>query len=178
MRPVRLEVVHSICGPTLTCFHGEGTLEARAWVEPLRDKLRHGKEQKVLYTLAALLQAQASVEPNPQTRASLRTSVAYFHTHREHLQYQKVHQQGGPIGSSSVESFNSQLQYRFKRTGQFWIRPGLKNLLSWALAMVRQLQWVAPAGFTCCHRRHAFHSSIGCRQPVLSMVFSTPRTRS
>ncbi len=108
-------------------LHGEGSLEARAWVEPLLHKLRHGKEQKVLHTLAALL--QASAELDPQIRASLQTSVAYFHTHREHLQYQKVHRQGGPIGSGSVESFNSQLQNRFKRTGQFWIRPGLTNLL-------------------------------------------------
>jgi len=108
-------------------LQGEGTPEARAWVEPLLHKLRHGKEQKVLHTLAALL--QASAELDQETRASLQTSVAYFQTHREHLHYQKVHRQGGPIGSGSVESFNNQLQNRFKRTGQFWIRPGLTNLL-------------------------------------------------
>jgi len=54
----------------------------------------------------------------------------YFQTHRDHLHYQQVAKQGGPIGSGSVESLCSQFQDRFKRTGQFWSRPGFGHLIS------------------------------------------------
>ena len=109
-------------------LHGQGTPQGRAWVEPLLHQLKHGKEEGVVTTLEALLQPQAALASD--TQAALRVPVEYFQTHREHLHYQKVARQGGPIGSGSVESFNSQLQDRFKRTGQFWHPDGLRNLLA------------------------------------------------
>lgn len=107
-------------------LHGQGTAAGRAWVEPLLHQLKHGKEAKVVRTLEALLQPEAGL--GSETQAGLGTPVAYFQTHREHLHYQAVHKQGAPIGSGSVESFNSQLQDRFKRTGQFWQKPGFRHL--------------------------------------------------
>jgi len=109
-------------------LHGEGTPQGRAWIEPLLHQLKHGKEERVVTTLEALLQPQAALACD--TQAALRVPVEYFQTHREHLHYQKVARQGGPIGSGSVESFNSQLQDRFKRTGQFWHQDGLRHLLA------------------------------------------------
>jgi len=109
-------------------LHGEGTPQGRAWIEPLLHQLKHGKEERVVTTLEALLQPQAALACD--TQAALRVPVEYFQTHREHLHYQKVARQGGPIGSGSVESFNSQLQDRFKRTGQFWHPDGLRHLLA------------------------------------------------
>jgi hypothetical protein len=109
-------------------LHGQGSPQGRAWVEPLLHQLRHGKEEKVVRTLESLLQPKAGLAK--KTRAALRVPVEYFQTHREHLHYQKVARQGGPIGSGPVESFNSQLQDRFKRTGQFWQPPGLRHLLA------------------------------------------------
>jgi len=108
-------------------LHGQGTPEARAWVEPLLHQLRHGKEAKVVRTLEALLEPKAG-EPDAVPE-NIRTPVEYFQTHRDHLHYQQVARQGGPIGSGSVESLNSQLQDRFKRTGQFWTRPGFGHLI-------------------------------------------------
>lgn len=108
-------------------IHGQGTEPARAWVQPLLHKLRHGQEEKVVRTLEALLDPAAGL--SEQTQAALHTPVEYFQTHREHIHYGKVARQGGPIGSGSVESLCSQLQNRFKRTGQFWKAAGLRHLL-------------------------------------------------
>ena len=60
----------------------------------------------------------------------VKIEVNYFKAHRDHLHYQAVDEQGGPIGSGAVESLCSQLQDRFKRTGQFWTRTGLRHLLA------------------------------------------------
>ena len=109
-------------------LHGESSPQGRAWVEPLLHQLRHGKEERVVRSLESLLQPKANL--SKKTQAALRVPVEYFQTHREHLHYQKVARQGGPVGSGSVESFNSQLQDRFKRTGQFWQPSGLSHLLA------------------------------------------------
>jgi len=109
-------------------LHGEGTTEARAWVEPLLHQLRHGQEGQVVQTLEGLLKPAAGLRV--ATRSALQTPVEYFQTHREHIHYQKVARAGGPIGSGSVESLCSQLQDRFKRTGQFWSPPGLRHLMA------------------------------------------------
>ena len=108
--------------------HGQGTEQARAWAQPLLHKLRHGQEEKVVRTLEALLDPNAGL--SEKTQAAVRTPVEYFQTHREHIHYGKVAGQGGPIGSGSVESLCSQLQNRFKRTGQFWKPFGLRRLLA------------------------------------------------
>jgi hypothetical protein len=109
-------------------LHGEGTDGARAWTEPLLHQLRHGQEEKVIHTLEALL------KPTPgrtrQSRKTLQTEVQYFQTHRDHIHYHQVDRQGGPIGSGSVESLCSQFQDRFKRTGQFWSKPGFRHLMA------------------------------------------------
>ncbi|MCX6930753.1 MAG: hypothetical protein NT154_47255 [Verrucomicrobia bacterium] len=109
-------------------LHGEQSDQARAWVEPLLHQLRHGQEHKVVGSLEALLQEQGPLSPD--AIEALRTPVEYFQTHREHIHYHRVARQGAPIGSGSAESLCSQLQNRFKRTGQFWSPPGLENLLS------------------------------------------------
>ncbi len=109
-------------------LHGQEAPEARAWVEPLLHQLRHGQEEQVVHTLAALLEKHSGL--SPKTKASVRTEVEYFQTHRQHIHYRKIARQGGPIGSGSVESLCSQLQDRFKRTGQFWHKAGLQHLLA------------------------------------------------
>ena len=109
-------------------LHGEGTDEARSWAEPLLHHLRHGQEEKVVHTLEALLSAKGGL--SAKIRRQVRTPVEYFQTHRQHIHYQRVAKQGGPMGSGSVESLCSQLQDRFKRTGQFWSPPGLSHLMA------------------------------------------------
>jgi hypothetical protein len=102
----------------------EQKAEARAWVEPLLHDLRHGKEKRVIRRLEELLLTREGRQKNVQTE------VNYFINHREHLHYQAIDRRGAPIGSGAVESLCSQLQNRFKRTGQFWTRSGLRHLLA------------------------------------------------
>lgn len=109
-------------------LHGKENPEARAWVEPLLHKLRHGQEEQVLQSLGALLEKNSGLKP--KTQAAVRTEVEYFQTHRDHIHYRKMARQGAPIGSGPAESLCSQLQDRFKRTGQFWKAPGLRHLLA------------------------------------------------
>ncbi len=109
-------------------LHGQGTDQARHWIEPLLHQLRHGQEKRVVGTLEALLDLSSDLAA--ETRAAVRTPVEYFQTHREHIHYAKVARQGGPIGSGSVESLCGQFQDRFKRTGQFWSPAGLRHLLT------------------------------------------------
>jgi hypothetical protein len=109
-------------------LHGKESTEARAWAQPLLHQLRHGQEEQAVQTLAALLERNSGL--SRRTKEAVRGQVNYFRTHREHMRYGKVARQGGPIGSGSVESLCSQLQDRFKRTGQFWKAPGLRHLLA------------------------------------------------
>jgi len=102
----------------------EQKASARAWVEPLLHDLRHGKEKRVIRTLEELLLTREG------RHKKVKTEVNYFKTHRQHLHYEAVAERGGPIGSGAVESLCSQLQNRFKRTGQFWTRRGLRHLLA------------------------------------------------
>jgi 1,2-phenylacetyl-CoA epoxidase PaaB subunit len=102
----------------------EQKAQARAWVEPLLHQLRHGKENRALRTLEELLTGA-----NGRHKV-VKTEVNYFREHKDHLHYKTVDDRGGPIGSGAVESLCSQLQDRFKRTGQFWTRPGLRRLLA------------------------------------------------
>lgn len=109
-------------------LHGQGSPEARAWAERLLHQLRHGQEEQVVHALTALLEKNSGL--SRKTRGAVRTEVEYFQTRREHIHYRKVARQGGPIGRGSVESLCSQLQDRFKRTGQFWHKDGLQHLLA------------------------------------------------
>jgi hypothetical protein len=108
-------------------LHGEGTPEARAWVQPLLKSLRTGGEARVVRRLEQLLPAP---RPRPAaTQAALEREVRYFQQHRDHLHYQAMEQAGAPRGSGAVESLGKQLQQRLRGCGQSWSRSGLTHLL-------------------------------------------------
>lgn len=90
----------------------EQKAQARAWVEPLLHDLRHGEEHRVIRTLEEVLRTREG------RQETVKTQIQYFRTHRDHLHYR------------AVESLCSQLQNRFKRTGQFWTRSGWRHLLA------------------------------------------------
>ena len=137
-------------------LHGQGTEEAQRWAKGLLHSLRHGREQQVVCTLEQLLQpeiqepssslevsahsvdsmnleipdiSQSSATDSDPTSKKIQVGVEYFKTHRDHLHYQRNASNGAPVGSGSVESLCSQMQNRFKRTGQFWSPIGLRHLL-------------------------------------------------
>jgi hypothetical protein len=107
-------------------LYGEGTQEAKNWVEPLLHELRHGKEVRVIGCLEELLKQKKG---KSAVRETIRKETNYFQKHRDHIHYQKRVEEGVPIGSGAVESLCAQFQKRFKVSGQFWRRPGLTHLL-------------------------------------------------
>jgi hypothetical protein len=111
---------------------GEGSAEAKAWVEPLLHQLNHGGEAGVLRQLEDLLSLCA--EWDEAKRKPVEREVSYFQNHREHLHYEQVQAAGCPKGSGAMESTCSQFQDRFKRTGQFWTLPGENHLMALELA--------------------------------------------
>ena len=111
---------------------GPDEQQARRWVMPLLDQLKHGAQDKVLRRLSDLYRRRQRYE---QAAADLiRTELEYFTRHRDHLCYEKVQAEGCPMGSGAIESTCSQFQDRFKRTGQFWTLPGEQCLLALDLA--------------------------------------------
>jgi hypothetical protein len=109
-------------------YFGEGSKEARAWVEPLLHQLKHGGEAGVLESLDELLTLCEETQ-NPAT-ATLQREVNYFQGHKDDIHYRQLAAEGCPIGSGAVESACSQMQDRFKRTGQFWTLPGEERLMA------------------------------------------------
>ena len=108
-------------------LHGEGTPAAQAWVRPLLQDLRHGKEARVVHRLETLLESKTQHPAATQT--VLEREVNYFQAHRDHLHYQRMAEAGAPRGSGAVESLGKQLQRRLRGCGQIWSRPGLTHLL-------------------------------------------------
>ena len=118
-------------------LHPQGD-DARAWIVPLLHQLRHGGEAGVLHGLAGLLDLFGDL--NDEQRHTVEGAQNYFHTHRDHLGYQRASDHGCPVGSGAMESTCSQLQDRFKRTGQFWIGDGHSNLMALDVAR-RNNEW-------------------------------------
>jgi hypothetical protein len=105
-------------------LHGEKQPELSQWVDPLRHRLRHGKERQVLRQIAQLKKRRG------EAGKVIRREQNYFHTHSGRMNYQEIANRGWPIGSGAVESACRQKQCRFKRCGQFWTGKGLRNLCS------------------------------------------------
>jgi len=107
---------------------------AKNWVTPLLHNLKHQGGEELLSVLDELSKTAEAKELTAEQQKTLNREVAYFHNHKSRLDYPKVKSLGLPIGSGSMESACSQLQGRFKRTGQFWSRAGERNLLALELA--------------------------------------------
>ena len=102
--------------------------QAQAWVEPLLSQLRHGAQNNVVQTLGEA--AQALGELNEANRKIVETNAAYFERNKHRLDYATNTAHGCPAGSGAIESTCAQMQDRFKRTGQFWTRPGAAQLMT------------------------------------------------
>lgn len=106
-------------------LHGEGTKQARDWVEPLLARLREGQPAKVIRRLE-----QIEFKCKTATTQTVAREREYFKTHQGRMDYKKAAAQGWPLGSGAMESSCRQYQCRFKRTGQFWSETGDEALLA------------------------------------------------
>ena len=123
---------------------GQDEEKVRAWVSPLLSTLKHRGGVELLPLLEELLTAKEAKTPkmSAERRKELNREVAYFRSHASRLDYPKAQRQGMPLGSGSMESACSQIQGRFKCTGQFWSQPGERHLLALELAW-RNRDWDA-----------------------------------
>ena len=117
----------------------EDEKKARKWVRPLLRQMKEGKEAKVIKKLDYLLQNE---EQKGANKGVIARECNYFEGHAEHLHYKDVAADGCPKGSGAIESTCSQLQNRFKRTGQYWARIGKDMLMVLELAR-RNQDWNA-----------------------------------
>lgn len=118
-------------------LHGE-TPDARKWVEPLLSQLRHGQQDSVVNLLE---ETRSTVDGlTAQDRDTVEATIGYLQRHRERLDYQRCDAHGCPVGSGAIESTCSQMQDRFKRTGQYWTQEGARSLMALAL-LDRNEQW-------------------------------------
>lgn len=102
--------------------------QAKQWVAPLLHQLKHGGEDGVIETLEELIDIIKDLDD--ESAKTVKNNIAYFKEHHKRLAYKEVAAQGCPIGSGAMESTCSQLQDRFKRTGQFWTQPGAAHLMT------------------------------------------------
>lgn len=122
-------------------LYGQGTPEARAWVEPLLQQLR---QDDGLGVIGRLQELQPRLTQGLQEK--VQKQIHYFQNnaqrmaYREILRARKAVQRGQatpaqilkaqePLGSGAVESTCRQYQCRFKRTGQFWTMAGDEALM-------------------------------------------------
>ena len=106
-------------------LHPDDAGAARAWVQPLLDKLQADASCEVITELEQLRERVQGA-----AREVVERETAYLQTHRQRLDYGTAKKQGEPLGSGAMESACAQYQVRFKRTGQFWSQLGDEALMS------------------------------------------------
>lgn len=100
---------------------GEGTAEARQWVNAQLDGLWEGKALEVAAAMAALA----------STRTVVRQAQGYFESYHGRMDYPTYRAAGYPIGSGAVEGANrSVVQHRMKRPGRGWQRSNAQSMLA------------------------------------------------
>ena len=116
--------------------------KVKAWVTPLRSTLRYRGGVELLPFLEELLKTEEAKKPEMGAGRlkELNREVAYFRKHESRLDYPEAKRQGMPLGSGAMESACSQIQGRFKCTGQFWSPSGERHLLALELAW-RNRDW-------------------------------------
>jgi len=121
-------------------LHGQGTEEAREWLQPLLGFLDRRKNG-ALDVLHHLEELRLSSKPLPAAQQeALDKEIGYFTTHHQRMDYKAGKANGEPVGSGVVESTARQYQTRFKCTGQYWTLEGDEALLALA-TLQRNERW-------------------------------------
>lgn len=113
-------------------LYGQGTPEAREWVERLLGWLKRRKNGAV-DVIEALQQIRENLDGlTAKQQKTLDQNLGYFQTHQDRMDYKTAKALDQPIGSGAMESTCAQYQCRFKRTGQFWSLEGDEAFLALA----------------------------------------------
>jgi len=104
--------------------YGEGTPEAKQWLDDHLHRLKHHGASGVLPKLRALVHEHADVP-------DLTEALAYLDKREAQMQYPSFRGQGWPIGSGVVESANKLVvEARLKGAGMHWAREHVNPMLA------------------------------------------------
>ena len=113
-------------------LYGQGTPQARQWVQPLLRWLKRRKDG-ALDVINTLQQIRAELDNlTAKQQETLDREIGYFKGHKDRMDYKNAKALDQPLGSGAIESTCSQYQCRFKRTGQFWSLEGDEAFLALA----------------------------------------------
>jgi len=113
-------------------LYGQGTPEARQWIQPLLRWLKRRKDG-ALDVIGALRDIRTNLDSLTDKQCeTLDRELGYFDTHKGHMDYKNARALDQPLGSGAMESTCAQYQCRFKRTGQFWSLGGDEAFLALA----------------------------------------------
>jgi hypothetical protein len=119
---------------------GEGTEESRLWLAARENELWQGQRMQVDNALHRLPRRRG------ERGKAIRQVKGYIDQHWEQIQYERFRQDGRPIGSGTVESgAKNVVQWRMKRGGQSWSRPGATRMLV-ALGELHSKRWSPTRG--------------------------------
>jgi len=111
-------------------LYGQGTPEARQWVQPLLSWLKRRKDG-ALDVIHALEDIRSQITGLTETQMQmLDREIGYFEERKDKMDYKQGKALDQPLGSGAIESTCSQYQCRFKRTGQFWSLEGDEAFLA------------------------------------------------
>lgn len=111
-------------------LHGQGTADARAWVQPYLRWLEKRKNG-ALDVINSLEQLRKNIKDfSRKEREAIAGEILYFNQHKGRMDYKAGKAAGQPVGSGAIESTCSQYQRRFKLTGQFWTLAGDEAFLA------------------------------------------------
>ncbi len=118
-------------GDLAKAFWGEGTAEAKRWLESAKSLLWHGK-------IAALLRLLKRLAPRRRDlRDLLRKALGYFAENRRRMRYDRFRQRGLFIVSGVVEAgCKNVVGFRFKQSGMRWSETGFLRLLHLRLCIL------------------------------------------
>jgi hypothetical protein len=101
---------------------GEGTPEAKRWLEQHETPLFQGHADRVA-------QAIVSLAEHKSCRDDLLKQAGYFTNYHHRMQYLEMRSEGWLIGSGMVESGGKRFKDRFTKSGMRWSRNGAERLL-------------------------------------------------
>jgi Uncharacterised protein family (UPF0236) len=111
-------------------LYGQGTPEARQWVEPLLRWLKRRKDG-ALDVIGTLQDIRTNLDNLTSKQCeTLDRELGYLDTHKDRMDYKNAKALDQPLGSGAMESTCAQYQCRFKRTGQFWSLEGDEAFLA------------------------------------------------
>jgi hypothetical protein len=132
-----LDFAHAVqhLGEVAHARFGIGTAAASAWLGEQAHAVRHGQEDRVLATLAAL-----AATPGDAGAVAAATHH-YLAQRRELIRYAAFVAAGYPIGSGTVESANKTVvEARLKGAGMHWCRANVTPMLE-LRTMLRNERW-------------------------------------